>query len=388
MKRTARPRRVAIGIETEWPYKHHTAVIAGILAYGEERDWRCELAPYLEASGPVGFGARVFDGMVARVTPGLARSVRAGRIPLVNVWTDSPVREFPGVFPDHEAAGRMAARHLLERGHRRLGFLGIRGSRGGRIYLDGFRAGAAAGGAPVDTCFVHWPKFLDRAAWRRFMRDLEVWVATWKTPLGVLAMQDVLARHLADAGRAAGLRIPADVALLGVGNAETVCERWRPPLSSVEMGFERVGYEAARLLDGLMSGRAAPRSPLWIPPSRVVTRLSTCAFAVRDPIVSRALRLIATRAFRPLRVGDVAGSLYVTKRSLQRRFRRVLRRSVHDEIRRVRIERAQRLLVETDLPLKTIADRTGFRGYERLSEAFWRERGESPGAYRRDRRRD
>jgi hypothetical protein len=93
-------------------------VVAGVLAYGEEHGWECEQAPYLETTGVAGFRGRAFDGIVARVSPALARSLRGGRVPVVNVWADSPVRGLPGVFPDHEAAGRMAARHLLDRGHR------------------------------------------------------------------------------------------------------------------------------------------------------------------------------------------------------------------------------------------------------------------------------
>jgi LacI family transcriptional regulator len=382
-----KPRRVAIGIETVWPYKHHTGVVAGVLAYCEEHGLECEQAPYLETTGLAGFRGRAIDGLVARVTPALARSLQGGRLPVVNVWANSPVRDLPGVLPDHEAVGRMAARHLLDRGHRRLGFLGVRGSDVARRELAGFRAEAAAGGARVEILYVPWTDFPDRPTWLRFLESLDAWIRSWKTPVGILAMIDPIARHLADACRAAGLRIPADAAIVGVGNTELLCERWAPSLSSIEMGFERVGYEAARLLDRLMAGRAAPSRPVRVPPVRVVVRLSTNAFAVEDPLVSRALRLIAARTRQPPRVRDVAAALFVTRRSLERRFRRVLRRSILDEILRARLERVERLLVETDRPLKAIAEETGFRRPERLNEAFRRERGVSPGAFRRDRRR-
>jgi LacI family transcriptional regulator len=378
-----KPRRIAIGIEAIWPYKHHTGIISGILAYGQARGWTCEQAPFLESAGPMGFHARAYDGVIARISPALARVVRARRLPAVNVLAAYPARGIPGVYPDHAAAGRMAARHLLELGHTRLAYLGVRGTEVARRQLAGFRE--AAGGAPVHERLVTWTDFPDGRTWRRFLRDQEGWIRTWKPPLGILVTNDLIARNLANVCQSAGLRVPEDAALVGVGNTELLCDRLVPSLSSIEMGFERVGTEAARLLDRLMAGRPAPREPVWVPPALLVARQSTRAFMVGDPLVSRALRLIATRAVRPCRVRDIVNALSVTRRSLERRFRRVLRRSIHDEILRVRLDRVRRLLIETDRPLKAIASETGFRCPERLAEAFRRTTGESPSEFRRSR---
>jgi LacI family transcriptional regulator len=171
-----------------------------------------------------------------------------------------------------------------------------------------------------------------------------------------------------------------------MGNTELLCEKMSPSLTSVEMGFERVGREAARLLDRLMDGRPAPARPVAVPPVGVVARLSTNAFAVDDPVVSRALRLIAGGACRGMRVYDVVAALPTTGRSLERRFCRVLGRTIRDEITRVRIERAKRLLSETDAPLKSVAAACGFSRPEILAKLFRQEEGEPPGAFRRARR--
>jgi LacI family transcriptional regulator len=199
-------------------------------------------------------------------------------------------------------------------------------------------------------------------------------------------MDDMAGRYLAGACLRQGLRIPGDVAIVTTGNTELLCEKMSPSLSSIELGFERVGRESARLLDRLMAGRPAPARPIAMPPAGLVARLSTNAFAVDDPLVSRALRLIAGGACRGMRVRDVIAALPTTGRSLERRFRRVLGRTVVDEILRVRLEQAKRLLTETDVPLKTVADRCGFSRPEILAKAFRQVEGEPPGAYRRERR--
>ncbi len=379
-------RRIAIGIDVIWPYKRHTGIVAGILAYGRTRGWRCELEPFLETSGVEGFRGRPFDGVIARATPALAAYARRAGLPLVNVWVDSPARGVPCVLPDMAQTGRMAARHLLVRGIRRLGFLGYRGSRNASVMCSAFRDEALRAGAACDVHPVVWTDFPDGRAWRRFTRDLAGWIRTWKPPVGILAVDDVPGRYLASACLRQGLRIPGDASIVTVGNTELLCEKMSPSLSSVEMGFERLGREAARLLERLMAGRPAPARPIAVPPAGVVARLSTNAFAVEDPLVSRALRLVAGGACRGVRVRDVVSALPTTGRSLERRFRRVLGRTIHDEITRIRLERAKRLLAETDVPLKTVADRCGFSRPEILAKVFRQVEGEPPGAFRRERR--
>ena len=379
-------RRVAIGIELVWPYKHHTALVAGILARGSALGWHCELEPFLERSGPEGFRGRAFDGVIARMTPSLAAYVRRVGIPAVNVWIDSPVRDFPAVHPDMEAAGRMAADHLADRGFRRLGFLGFRGSLTCRRLSHGFREAAALRGASSEVHLVRWSDFPDGRAWELFQKDLAAWIRSREYPFGVSAFGDLAGRYLAGACLRLGLRIPEDVAIVGTGNNELLCERLHPPLSSIDLGYERVGGRAAEILERMMAGRSAPARPEPVPPSTLVARLSSDAFAVGDPVVSRALRYISENARRPIHVGDVVTGLPVTRRSLERKFRRVLGRTLHDEITRARIDRARRLLAETDTPLKAAALESGFRSIGQFTKAFRRETGQPPAAYRRERR--
>jgi len=139
------------------------------------------------------------------------------------------------------------------------------------------------------------------------------------------------------------------------------------------------------LLDRLMSGRRAPARPIHVPPVGVVQRQSTDTAAVSDPIVAAALRHIRDHAREPMKVSDLQKALFVSRRSLEHRFTQALGRTPAVEIRRARLEHVRRLLIETDLPLAAIAERTGYQYLEVMVRAFQRRFGLPPGRFRQKR---
>ena len=171
--------------------------------------------------------------------------------------------------------------------------------------------------------------------------------------------------------------------MVGVDNEELVCTLAHPRLSSVVPNARSIGYEAAALLDRLMKGEPLPTSPRLIPPTEVVARLSTDVTAIADPDVAAALRFIREHACEGIAVADVLSQVPVSRSVLQRRFRSLLGRSIHGMIAGVRLQHAKRLLLETDLPLSAIAQRTGFSHVEYLCAAFRQATGIPPGTYRR-----
>lgn len=363
-------RRIAIGIDLEWPLPHHVGVVSGIMQHARDRGWECVLAPFP--------GGHV-DGLIGRVTRDMAAFVRRTRIPAVNVWVNSPDTGLPRVVPDQKAAAALAARHLRDRGFRRLAFLGQARDRNFELQREGLGSQLA-----VTTTLLAPQDRKKPAAWRSFRKALKAWVRSWKPPMGVFATDDLLCRYLAEECLAEGWRIPDDVGLVGCGNVGIVCEGLDPTLSSVEYGFERVGLRAAQLLEQLMKGARPPREPILISPASLVPRRSTEVFAVEDRAVAAALRVIADRVPKPLRVDEIAAAVPMSRRSLERRFRAAMGRTVHDEITRARIERVKRKLVETDLPIKAIARDSGFASLEHLSRVFRQKEGRTPGGWRRD----
>jgi LacI family transcriptional regulator len=378
-------RRIAIGIDLDAIYKHHTDVAGGILRYAQAHGWECLFEPFIGA-GVQGRRAPRYDGVIARITHAAAGYVKRARIPTVNVWVGSPDRTLPRVVPDQFAAGKMAAAHLLERGFCRFGFLGFRQDHNSELQLQGFQAAIATRQC---RCAAHVVARLTKNAreWHRLQSSLTRWAQTWKTPIGVFATQDVVCRYLANVCLQLGLQIPEDVALIGCGNDELICESLSPKVTSIEHRPGEVGYRAAELLDRLMKGVPPPTSPVLIAPAALVARASTDVYAVDDPLVAKALRYISDSSARPIGVRDVVAGLPMTRRSLERRFRSVLGRSIHEEITRSRITRFKRLLVEKDAPIKTLAGDAGFSSGEHLSKVFRKHEGTSPGVYRQEHQR-
>jgi len=378
-------RRVAVMIDLNWPYKHHHAVFVGIHRYARRRGWDCVVDPH--ADERLGPGRPAYDGVIARATARLAERARVAGVPVVNVWQNSPARRLPAVFHDAAAAGRASGRHLLARGFRHFGFLGFRRDRHALHLLQGFRAAIRAAGFPCAVRRVNLSYARSASTWKAFNAGLEAWVASLRRPVGILVSHDLLCRYLADVCRRVGLEVPNDVSLIGSGNELAICSHPDPTLTSFEYGYERIGMRAAEMLDRLMRGGKPPARPVRVPPAELVVRRSTSVFAVDDPVVARALRFVAEHSHEPIRVADVAAAAHATRRTLERRFRRHLDRSVAGEITRMRVERARRLLVEVDAPIKVLAEESGFSDARRMCAVFRRLEGISPGAYRRQRRR-
>ena len=147
----------------------------------------------------------------------------------------------------------------------------------------------------------------------------------------------------------------------------------------------RIGYKAAILLDRLMDGDPPPNEPILVPPIGIVQRQSSDTMATEDKLVADGIRYIRQNCHRPIQVVDVQKALGVSRRVLEHRFSHVIKRSPAAVIRRARLERAKRLLIETDLPIMTIAHQTGFNHPEVLIRTFRRELDVSPGEFRKRR---
>ena len=326
------------------------------------------------------------DGILAEVIDAAtAARFRGMRLPVVNVAS----RLLPGLLPsvtvDNDAIGRAAAQHLHERGHHRFAFVGIPDHRYSDERGQAFADELDRLGHRVSTSF-GWPDHDAGTAPltpEQDFRQLHDWLASLPRPIGIMACNDIRARHVVQLAMQLGLRVPEDVSVVGADNDELQCELADVPLSSVDVGLERVGYEAAALLDRLMRGEPEPAGPMRIPPAGVVTRRSSDVLAIDDPDVATAVAFIREHADRNIEVEDVLDVVHVSRRTLERRFAAVLGRSPREEIRRVHLDRARSLLSETDLPMPQVAQRAGFANAERLSAIFRRCVGQTPTAYRR-----
>jgi LacI family transcriptional regulator len=330
-------------------------------------------------------------GIIARVaTPQVAKAILATGLPVValdlseaQLAPGSPWSRMCQLTSDSEGAARLAVKHLLEKGLRHFGFIGI----AGKVWSDRREQAFVREMAEAGYQTLVYPSARRRRLpWGREQAVMSRWLAGLPKPVGIMACNDDRGREVLVACRQARLRVPEEVAVIGVDNDELLCDLSDPPLSSVALGAERAGFEAAALLDDLMAGRVRKRRRLVATALGVVARRSTDVLVHEDPEVAAALRFIHDRAGQPIRVHDVVADLGDARRTLEIRFRQALGHSIHAEIQRTRLERAKQLLLETDLPLPRVARACGFGSPSYLAAVFRRHLGVTPVKYRANNR--
>jgi LacI family transcriptional regulator len=313
------------------------------------------------------------DGVIAYVA-GKAdlRAATELAMPVVNLAGAPLPGQLPRVTSDFRSCGALAAEHLMGRGFTRFAYYGLRDYWFSDELAAGFGERVARVGAEVDVLEVAGS---DRAPcpWDPGMPELMRWLGRLKLPVGLLAAYDTRAVVAVEACRRAGLRVPGDVAVVGVNNDETACEFCDPPLTSVDRDCVRLGNESAALLDRLMSGQR-PRVPeVRVPPRGVVERASTDVLAAADRLVARALEVMRARAGERIGVEQVASALGVSRRWLERRFQDALGVTPHWQMCLLRVERVKRLLKESGRSrVEDLAAHCGFADGNRLRIVFRR----------------
>jgi LacI family transcriptional regulator len=369
------PAHVAVLIEMSSAYGR--GLIRGIAEYVHSRT---EWSLHLEEIGPITsiptwMRSWRGDGIVARIeTPGIARLLVAKGVPVVNVSGRTSPPGVPHVDLDNGGVCKLAADYFAERGFRNFAYSGNTQFQWSAWRREHFAREVAAVGA---TCEVL--ECDDSPADRQRMQS---WLKALPKPVAVLACNDRRGCAVLEICRQIGLAVPQEVAVLGVDNDEILCTLSRPQLSSVVPDPDGIGYVAAQTLDELLHGRQPGAMEHWVQPLTICSRQSTDAVAVSDWHVSQALRIIEGQALYDLHVDAVASQVRTSRRYLEERFRAVLGCSIHDEIFRVRLTTAQRLLSTTALALKDVAARSGFRRADYLSVVFREKLGVSPSAYR------
>lgn len=270
------------------------------------------------------------------------------------------------VAPDDGAIVRAAMRELSAGRPAAYGFVGYYyATPWERARHQAFREQAGAAGKPFRV-FRHVPA--DRAGHGARSIRLAVWLAALPRHAAVMAVNDQIAVDVSVAARAAGLRIPQDMTLVGVDNKSVY-----PALSSistVQVDYERAGWRSAALLERLMSGRAGPGAKEIFGPMMVVRRESTRGFGRREPYILDAVEIIRREACDGLTPAKLVARMPGSRRHFEQRFREAMGHSILDEIQSVQLEKVCMLLSRTDTSIEAIADFCGFGSGRALRTLF------------------
>lgn len=377
------PKRRLIGLATaHGMFKLFGNVLEGISQFAERRpSWR--FVPVLIDRPSL--QSQKLDGLLGAITERHeARILESWKQPFVDVGLMIPGLSFSHVNVDNEVVGRLAFAHFFDRGLRHFAFVGPTYGLYSTVREEAFRAATRNAGFEPHLYHIRFrsEQEFDPRRWPA-ERGLTNWLRKLPKPVGLFVPWDLLGFQLSEACRQLGIQIPEEIAILGVDNDELTCKLARPALSSVILPAKQVGFEAARVLDELMERRRPQNVKIELPPCGIATRASTDVLATDDAEIAAAVRYVRQNPHVPLRVADVLHVVPVGRRTLERRVRQFLGHSLGQEIVRVRLERAQKLLSTTDMSVKEVAFQSGFVNARHLAVTFRKSLGQSATELRR-----
>ena len=383
--------RILLGIEDSRAYGR--GLLRGISKYARMHGpWLFRTRPEFYHGGsaisarPADLRQAGFAGVITReLDPRAMRRLLSLGVPVIVASHMTLQPALPSIMTDCAEIGRMAAHHFLDRGFRNFGYCGLAEMFWSGRRVASYSAVIRDAGLPVHL--YPEPEAKRDRLWGREQTVMVKWLTQLPKPVAVMACTDDRARDLVEACEIAGLDVPEDVAILGVDNDPLVCDLAGVAISSVALNTEQAGFEAAALLDRLMTGRREKNPHITVSAAHVEARRSTDILAIEDRGVAKAVHYINTHASEPLQVSEVARATGLSERQLYDRFQRALGRSVHDQINHARVARIRWLLENTAMPVLEIALSMGLPDDKHLARYFRRLQGLTPVEWRKQHQR-
>lgn len=285
---------------------------------------------------------------------------------------------------DNATIGKTAAEYFIERGFRNFAFItGKHTMVFSAPRLKGYRQTLEHHGfAPLvfdDLCMSGLNPIQSTD---KNMKRLEQWLKKAPKPLAVFAHDDTHGLHILEACEQAKLKVPEDVAVLGVDNHPILCSFSSPKLSSMELPMQQIGQTAARMAEEILFLKKKKPENIAFPPLEIITRGSSDTIASNRPELKRAIQFISCHVADPLQPKDIVKHTFVSRSKLQQSFKEELNRTILDEIHRQKLERAKALLEQTDLAVYEVGEKCGMPGSPQFIRFFTQKAGISPKKYR------
>ena len=282
----------------------------------------------------------------------------------------------PNITTDYVGTGRMGARFFLRRGFRHFAFFGFRNVCWSDERCDGFWQEVEAAGYG-NTFYTYNLQDIDNL-WFYEQDKLTDWLRAIPKPIGIMACDDNQGNNLVEACHAAGIKIPSEVSILGVDNDELLCNLGSTPLSSIQVNIEEGGYQTAALIEQRVLHPETPLEDVVLKPLKIIDRMSTAAFATQDDQIQKAIQFIHRNASKKISVEDVTDEVALSRRLLERRFKKVTDQTIYQYITDVKLKQFAQMLLDTDAQLIDIALSLGESDTKSISRRFKQLYGCSP----------
>lgn len=341
----------------------------GIVKYAEESGWilNSSIEQYTKLPDDL-----QLDGIISHSCghPDIIDFVNNKKVPTVDLGPKQPNMDVPNVYMDNKAIGEMAGDYLIKKGFENIGFIKRSTSVSCNERYHALKEFVNNKGKTFYT--------LDHYSFVKKLKDVP-------KPFAIMGEND---KYTSDYMRQcvdAGYNIPYEIAFISVDNDPLYCNVAQIPLTSIDNNLEEVGYRVADLLYKLMDGEPPPDKPILIPPGELVERKSTTIMAFPHIPTCKALEYIWDHYMdKNLSVSEAVKVSGLCRRSLEDFFKKYVGHSMPNEILRLRLTKAKKLLKNSDLKVYEVAEQTGFSTSEQMISVFKRELGTTPKKFRTD----
>ena len=333
------------------------------------------------------------DGVIARIPNAkMARALATLRIPVVDLYRWRDYASISSVDADHAAIGRLAAAWFIERRFKSFAFCGYTGAPFSDLRGASFKAAVEAGGfacafyREATYAADYLGKMILQAECYGVPPDrdrMEAWLESLERPTALFCCHDIRAYQVVTLCKELKIAVPREVAVMGVDNDRILCGFSGPMLTSVDPDAQKIGWAGARHLFDRMTGKRRGVEHSLVAPKRIVERASTETDPVEPLWLSDALRFIRKEIPAGVNAEEVIRHVGLSHTQVERAFVKALGNTVHQEISRLRMREACRLLTETASPAAAISKLAGFTSPQYFNRLFRQQFGKTPGEFRR-----
>ncbi len=304
-------------------------------------------------------------------------------IPVMTEDFKERFQEFSNITGDYFEQGQMGAKYFINKGYSNFAFYGFNNIVWSRERGEGFEDTVIQHGGKVH--FFNPKKISTRELWHYKPSALSKWLTSLPKPIAIMGCDDERAQNITEACRHSNIKIPEEVAVLGVDNDDLTCNLCDPPLSSIGLGIEQGGYESAKLMHQLIENKSQKPHNIIVKATTVHTRQSTDICATTDKQIATALKFIHQNIENNINVEDILKEVSVSRRVLEKRFFVVTGSAIYKYICNLRIQKFSKRLLESEKSIYEIAVELGFNDNKNLSRLFKQIQGCTPLQYRRKR---
>ena len=320
------------------------------------------------------------DAIVARWDHEGTNLLKSLNIPILlqNYKERSPY--FSNLTGDYFGTGEMAAQFFIKRRYRNFAFYGNKGVVWSRERAEGFRS-------QIEKIGGNYHYFesenLDGEEWGSSHIQLDEWLLSLPKPVGLFACDDNFALRVSQYCKINNIKIPEEIALLGVDNDELICNLSDPPISSIVTDVEKGGYEAGGLIDRMNKGEIKEPFNIIIRPTRFELRKSTEKYDIENEYISQVVSFIEDNFISDINIEELTGLVPLSRRNLEVKFKEEMGTSIYQFIISLRINYFAHLLATTERTLFDLALESGFNDCKNISRIFKRMKGCTPLEYRK-----